>query len=136
MFLVGTRHLFMTLVQIDTSVWVDHFRARNSTLEQLLGLDQVLIHPMVIGELACGTPPARTQTLGYLHHLHHVQQASLREVLLFIEKERLFGLGCGLVDLTLVASTLMTPGAELWSLDKRLNDMTQRFAVGYRPAVH
>lgn len=105
-------------------------------MEQLLGLDQVLIHPMVIGELACGTPPARTQTLGYLHHLQHLQPACLREVLLFIEKERLFGWGCGLVDLTLVASTLMTPGAELWSLDKRLNDMTQRFAVGYRPAVH
>ena len=68
--------------------------------------------------------------------LQHLQPACLREVLLFIEKERLFGWGCGLVDLTLVASTLMTPGAELWSLDKRLNDMTQRFAVGYRPAVH
>ncbi len=68
--------------------------------------------------------------------LQHLQPACLREVLLFIEKERLFGWGCRLVDLTLVASTLMTPGAELWSLDKRLNDMTQRFAVAYRPAVH
>lgn len=126
----------MKPVLVDTSVWVDHFRARNAVLEQLLGLDQVMMHPMVLGELACGTPPSRTQTLGYLQHLQHMQQANLREVLIFIEKERLFGLGCGLVDLTLLASTLMTPGAELWTLDRRLGDLALRFAVTYRPAVH
>jgi len=122
-------------VLVDTSVWIDHFRARNAVLEQLLGLDQVMMHPMVLGELACGTPPSRTQTLGYLQHLQHMQQANLREVLIFIEKEGLFGLGCGLVDLTLLASTLMTPGAELWTLDRRLGDLALRFAVTYRPAV-
>ena len=52
-------------VLIDTSVWVDHFRHRNSALIELLVLDLALTHPMVIGELACGTPPAprrRTKT--------------------------------------------------------------------------
>lgn len=63
-------------------------------------------------------------------------QANLREVLAFIEQERLFGLGCGLVDLSLLASTLMTPGAELWTLDRRLGDLAQRFGVAYRSPIH
>jgi predicted nucleic acid-binding protein len=123
-------------VLVDTSVWVDHFRSHSATLVQLLALDQVRVHPMVLGELACGTPPSRAQTLADLGRLQQMQQASLREVLVFIEKERLFGLGCGLVDITLLASTLMTPGAELWTLDKRLANLARQFAVAYQPAVH
>lgn len=48
----------------------------------------------------------------------------------------MFGLGCGLVDLTLLASTLITPGASLWTLDRRLASLAERFAIAYRPAVH
>jgi hypothetical protein len=54
----------------------------------------------------------------------------------FIESQRLFGLGCGLVDLLLLASTLMTPGAELWTLDKRLCALAERFGVMHRPTLH
>ena len=51
-------------VLIDTSVWVDHFRNGNDALVDLIELDFALTHPMVIGEIACGTPPApRIQTL-------------------------------------------------------------------------
>jgi hypothetical protein len=42
----------MSGVLVDTSVWIDHFRYRNVTLEFLLQQDQVLIHPLVIGEIA------------------------------------------------------------------------------------
>lgn len=125
----------MNPVLVDTSVWVDHFRRNSATLVQLLAFDQVRIHPMVLGELACGTPPSRTQTLADLERLQHMQQASLREVLIFIEKERLFGSGCGLVDITLLASTLITPGAELWTLDKRLGNLARQFAVAYQPVT-
>jgi len=45
----------------------------------------------------------------------------------FIEREKHYGLGCGLVDLSLLASTLMTPGARLWTLDKRLAELAARF---------
>ena len=51
-------------VLIDTSVWVDHFRRSNTRLVQLVTSDQALTHPVVLVELACGTPPApRVQTL-------------------------------------------------------------------------
>ena len=121
-------------VLIDTSVWVDHFRRRNVGLMDLLELDLVLTHPMVLGELACGTPPApRAQTLSDIELLQQTQQASLREVLSFIEREKLYGLGCGLVDMVLLASTLITPGAELWTLDKRLTKLSKQFGVMHHP---
>ena len=53
---------------------------------------------MVLLELACGTPPApRQQTLQDIGLLRHCQQATLSEVMTFIENEKLYGLGCGLV---------------------------------------
>lgn len=124
-------------VLIDTSVWVDHFRRGNDGLVALIEQDRAWTHQMVIGELACGTPPApRAQTLGYLSLLPVCKQASLREVIGFIEREQLYGLGCGLVDVTLLASTLITPGAELWTLDKHLADLAERFAVAHRTMRH
>lgn len=124
-------------VLIDTSVWIDHFRNGNNVLVDLIGLDLALMHPMVIGEIACGTPPApRNQTLASLGLLQPCNQASWSEVMTFIEREKLYGLGCGLVDMSLLASTLMTPGAELWTLDRRLADLAERFGAAYRATLH
>lgn len=126
----------MSAVLVDTSVWVAHFRQHNPALAALLGADCALTHPWVRAELACGTPPERARTLSDLAWLPQVRAASLDETLDFIEREHLFGLGCGLVDLTLLASTLLTPGARLWTLDKRLQSLAQRWQRDYLPAVH
>lgn len=127
----------MSLVLIDTSVWVDHFRRRNDTLVALIQSDFALSHPMIILELACGTPPApRRRTLGDLALLRGCNQATHDEVLTLIEREELYGLGCGLVDLTLLASTLITPDAKLWTLDKRLAGLARRFGVEFAAPLH
>lgn len=121
-------------VLVDTSVWVDHFRRHNAVLAELLALDQVLTHPLVVGELACGTPPEpRLRALSDMALLLPSDQAAPDEVRDFIEREALFGLGCGLIDLTLLASTLLTPSAQLWTLDKRLASLAARFGVGFAP---
>ena len=92
---------------------------------------------MVILEISCGTPPApRIQTLNNLGLLQPCNQASLSEVMEFIEHEKLYGLGCGLVDMALLASTLITTGAELWTFDMRLADLARRFGVAHRPTPH
>jgi predicted nucleic acid-binding protein len=122
----------MSGVLIDTSVWIDHFRNGNATLGQLLSDDSAFTHPMVIGELACGTPPApRTRTLSDLSLLPTIRDAGLRETIAFIERESVYGVGCGLIDMVLLTSTLITPGIKLWTLDKRLAALAQRFGVAY-----
>jgi predicted nucleic acid-binding protein len=87
----------MTRVLVDTAIWVQHFRQRNAPLIDLLELDLAMIHPMVLGEIACGTPPAGVQTLADLARLQSTQQASVREVSAFLERERLYGEGCALM---------------------------------------
>lgn len=119
-------------VLVDTSVWVDHFRHGNDALAALLSLDQALTHPMVVLELACGAPPApRQRTLRDIGLLQASSQATPSEVMAFIEQEKLYGLGCGLVDLSLLASTLITPATRLWTLDRRLHDLAVRFDVAH-----
>jgi predicted nucleic acid-binding protein len=124
-------------VLIDTSVWVDHFRHGNDRLVQLITSDQALTHPLVLVELACGTPPApRTRTLHDIGLLKHAQHATWSEVMQFIEVGRLYGKGCGGVDLTLLASTLLTPGAKLWTLDRRLATAAAELGVAWPPGSH
>lgn len=126
----------MKSVLVDTSVWVDHFKGYNAELVALLERDLVLMHPWVIGEIACGTPPKREQTLTDLEGLQPAIQASSQEVLAFITREKLYGLGYGWVDFQLLASTLLTQGSELWTLDKRLSGLAERFGAAHRPLTH
>lgn len=125
----------MRPVLVDTSVWVDHFRRRNDGLVALLQRDAALVHPLVIGELACGTPPERVRTLADLRSLPMARQASLDELHGFVERERLYGEGCGLIDLLLLASTLITPGLAIWTHDHRLQRLAGRFGVAHSLAL-
>lgn len=119
-------------VLVDTSVWIDHFRHGEPKLVRLLAQDAVLIHPWVLAELACGTPPApRRRTLDDLARLRPAVQSSQDELLEFIEREQLYGRGCGMVDLALVASTLLTPRARLWTFDRRLAGLAGEFGVAH-----
>lgn len=117
-------------VLVDTSVWIDHFRHGHESLASLLARDAVLMHPHVLLELACGTPPApRARTLADLGRLRVARQAGAAELLDFIEREALYGQGCGLVDVSLLAAARLTPGARLWTLDKRLAALASRLDV-------
>ncbi|WP_454688589.1 VapC toxin family PIN domain ribonuclease [Achromobacter aloeverae] len=124
------------MVLVDTSVWIQHFKQGNLGLVNLLARDAVLAHPMVIGEIACGTPPDRQRTLGNLELLQPVRPATLQETMAFIERENLYGLGCGLVDLLLLVSVLVTPGAVFWTYDRRLGLLAERFDVAYVPRLN
>jgi predicted nucleic acid-binding protein len=123
-------------VLVDTSVWVAHFRNINSTLVNVLERDRVLGHPVVLAEIACGTPPApREQTLGDIALLGQAHSASFTEVMAFIEREKLYGLGCGFVDIALLASACVTPNAMLWTLDKKLGELGGRFGIEFVPPL-
>ena len=120
----------MSLVLADTSVWVAHFRKHNPVLQTLLSADQVLCHPMVLIEIACGTPPApRERTLSDLRQLRPAAVANTDETLALIEREQLQDSGCGAIDLLMLASVLLTSDAVLWTLDKNVRALAARFDI-------
>jgi len=124
-------------VLVDTSIWIHHFRLRNETLVGLMENDLALTHPLVVAELACGSmDSSRIQTLSYIENLSTSTNVSLRKVRQFIEFEKLHGLGCGIVDLMLLASALNTPATELWTFDKRLAMLCRRFGVAHQLSLH
>jgi len=116
------------VILVDTSVWVDHLRAGDSALRNLLESGRVLGHPWVTGELALGNLAQRREVLGLLGGLPQAQVASTDEVAGFIETHRLYGLGIGYVDVQLLAATRLTR-ARLWSRDRRLAVAAQRLDV-------
>lgn len=107
------------MILVDTSVWIDHFRAGNNRLKTLLLDEQVLCHPFIVGELACGILQKRSAILSMLKALPEAQFLEHEEVMSFLETRRLYGRGIGWVDAHLLASTLLT-GCTLWTLDKPL----------------
>jgi predicted nucleic acid-binding protein len=116
------------MILVDTSVWVDHFRTGNQRLRGLLDEDQVLTHPFVIGELACGSMRNRAEVLALLEALPSADLAEHREVLEFVERERLYRRGVGWVDAHLLASARLAHAA-LWTLDRPLLKIASALAI-------
>ncbi len=124
------------MVLVDTSVWVAHFRHNNPYLGHLLSNDLVLTHPFILFEIACGSPPSpRKQTLAFLATLQKANIASTTEVMNFIESHDLYESGCGAIDISLLASALLTPNAKLWTLDKKLHSLAKKTGVEFVPLV-
>jgi predicted nucleic acid-binding protein len=123
----------LTAILADSSVWVAHFRKSNDVLQSLLAADRVLGHPLIVLEIACGTPPApRERTLGDLKNLQQSVIATTEETLALIEKEQLQDLRCGAFDMALLASVILTPETLLWTVDKDLDALATRLDVAFR----
>jgi len=118
------------MVLIDTSVWVDHFRRSSSELEELLLGDEVLIHPFVIGELACGQLKPRKEVLRLFNRLPHANLASWEEALFFLEHHKLYGTGLGYVDVHLLVAAKLS-AANIWSLDKVLVQQAKTMKIDW-----
>jgi predicted nucleic acid-binding protein len=104
---------------VDTSVWVDHLRTRSDSLADLLEAGEVVCHPFVIGELACGSLGSRAAILSLLASLPSLPKAEDDEVLEFIDRHHLMSSGLGLIDVHLLASCLLA-GVPLWTHDAKL----------------
>jgi predicted nucleic acid-binding protein len=108
------------MILVDTSVWVDHLRSGDPVLAELLEQSRVVIHPMVLGELACGNLQNRGYLLRLWQQLESLTVVSHDEAVFFIEQNGLMGKGIGYVDVHLLASVAIDAGVKLWTRDKRL----------------
>jgi predicted nucleic acid-binding protein len=118
------------MVLADTSVWIDHLRKGDAALARLLQLQQILIHPFVVGEVALGNLKNRTVVIDSLLNLPIATIASDEEVLNFITGHKLSGTGIGYLDAHLLASVKLSGGAKLWTRDKRLGTAATTLGLG------
>ncbi len=121
------------MILADTSVWVKHFRQDDPQLGQLLLDGQILIHPFVIGEIACGNVRSRQKLLNDLRGLPSAASADQDEVLGFLDQHRLFGQGITWIDAHLLASARLS-NCRLWTLDTHLLKAAKRLHLGYSAA--
>ena len=117
------------MILVDTSIWIDHIRAGDVILNDLLMAGKVLIHPWVTGEVAVGLQRNRKVILDNLADLPQADPATDEEVLRFIEAHALFGTGIGYIDAGLLASTKLTSGASLWTRDRRLRAAAEALSL-------
>jgi len=113
------------MVLVDTSVWIDHFKNKNSALESLLLEESVATHPFVVGELACGNFANRKEILELLSALPCFREVSNAEFMTFIDHHRLWGKGLGFVDIHLLAAAAVS-GSFLFTLDKPLLETARK----------
>jgi predicted nucleic acid-binding protein len=121
------------MILVDTSIWIAHLRQGDHALAACLDEGHVLMHPFILGELACGNLPQRQQLLSLWRRLPQALQATDAEVLYFIEQKKLMGRGIGFIDMHLLASAVLSGTRGLWTRDRRLADVAASLGCFVQP---
>jgi predicted nucleic acid-binding protein len=121
------------MILADTSVWIDHRRKGDPRLAELLLRQQIVMHTMVLGELACGSLKGREQVLQLWHRLPRLEAVSDETAMQYLEHHTLMSRGIGFVDVHLLAAVAGHQGARLWTNDKRLADIAQELGLCFQP---
>lgn len=121
------------MVLIDTVVWIDHLQSNDEHLSMLLEKEQVLMHPMVIGELAMGNLANRQRTLEDFAKLPEISVATHEEVLFFIEHHQLMGTGIGYIDAHLLTASVLHDTTQLWTRDRRMMAVANELDIKFVP---
>ena len=122
------------MILADSSVWIGHLRKGDPQLADLLLREQIVMHTMVLGELACGSLKDRERVLLLWRRLPRLEAASDEIAMQFLERHRLMSRGIGYVDVHLLASAAERQGARLWTKDRRLADIAQELGLGFPPS--
>jgi predicted nucleic acid-binding protein len=121
------------VILADSSIWIDHFRSPIGELVSVIRAGHLLVHRMLVGELALGWVPDRTSLLSSLQAMPKLAEVSDDALLTFIDRHKLISVGIGLVDVHFLASVQASPGSKLWTRDKRLLAQAQRLGLAHEP---
>jgi len=119
------------VVLVDTSIWVTHLRQGIRRLEKLLMDAEVMCHPFIVGELACGNLKNRNKIISLLLSLPMAPTTEFDEFLFFIDRNGLMGKGVGFVDVQLLVSAQLT-GVPLWTADKKLKSTADQLGLTFK----
>jgi predicted nucleic acid-binding protein len=117
------------MILADTSVWIDHFRSPEPALVRLVQAGELLMHPYVMGELAMGSIADRKLRLRLWAMMPTVPIVPLEAVLELVEGRHLYSSGIGYMDASLLASSLATRDALLWTRDGKLLGFARKFGI-------
>lgn len=117
------------MILVDSSVWIDHVREADPILIAMLEEGDVFCHPFIIGEVMMGTPRNRHQIRKLLARLPQMQVATDAEVLEFIERNHLYGIGIGYIDAHLLASVRLDPDATIRTRDRRMAQTAEALGI-------
>ena len=92
---------------------------------------EVMCHPFIVGELACGNLKNRNEIIPLLQSLPMAPAIEFDEFLFFIDRNHLMGKGVGFVDVHLLASAQLA-GVPLWTADKRLRSAADKLALTFK----
>ena len=92
---------------------------------------EVMCHPFIIGELACGNLKNRNEIMTLLQSLPMAPTIEFDEFLFFIDRNHLMGKGVGFVDVHLLASAQLT-GVPLWTTDKWIKSAADQLALTFK----
>lgn len=124
------------MILADTSVWIDHLRRPERQLSAVLAANVALVHPFVIGELACGALPKHATLLAELSALPQAPVVAHAEVLGLVERYSLGGRGIGWIDVHLLASALLAGHSQLWTRDRRLQAVAEELGIAMSEVTH
>ena len=119
------------MVLVDTSIWVTHLRQGSRQLEKLLMDAEVMCHPFIIGELACGNLKNRNEIISLLQSLPMAPAVEFDELLFFIDRNHMMGKGVGFVDVHLLASAQLA-GVLLWTAEKKLKSSADQLELTFK----
>ena len=124
------------MVLVDTSVWIRalvYNSPYKPELDRLLGLDQVLGHELVFGEIFIGDRGGRRHMLNFYEQMQYAKPVPHKDVVDLVRQRRLHGRGAGWIDIQLLASAIAA-GAELWTADPRLRSIAEEHGIAYATA--
>ena len=122
------------MILADTSVWIDHLRSPLAQLAEFVNAGQILMHSIIVGELACGNMSDRRRRLSDWQRLPMIPEASHLEVLSTIESRQLMGQGIGFMDAHLLCAVLNRENTLIWTRDRRLRLVAGALGVAFGDA--
>ena len=125
------------MVLADTTVWIrflGNHQPYAKELDRLLGLDEVVGHAMVFGELLVSDLGGRSKLLTAYAQMHQADTVAHPEVVTFVRARRLFGRGLGWVDVHLLASAIVQRH-QLWTADTRFAAVASELGIAHRSAA-
>ena len=121
------------MVLVDTSVWIRFLAGRTpyaAELDRLLGLDEVMGHDLVYGEILIGDRGGRGKLLAAYERMHQAAMVPHRDVVAFVRDRDLHGRGMGWIDVHLLA-TAVVGRLQLWTADPRFAAVASEFGISY-----